>query len=161
MFGYVLAIIGLLSLAAMTLSISGRPDPGRLSEQAVAGPLVTQAQAVAAEINACALMYPDGDNGTPWRKPYPAAPAPVSLETLVCPGMPAPNNMLYGLGSTQTAPPAIRGLGGWQYANDGTSLRLSITSTDASHATALSLAATRLGPAASVSGNTLTFTLRH
>jgi hypothetical protein len=158
--GYVLAVVGLIGLTTSVLITSGRPDTARLAENAVGGRLAVQAQALGAELVACATLYPEGDNGTPYRRAYPGATSWTVVTTLTCPGKPTGQQALFNTLGSGSAPTAVSGMGTWQYINDATSMRVRIGATDANQTPALALAATRLGSSASVAGSTLTFTLK-
>ena len=116
-----------------------------------------QANLIRSRIIKCSIDYPAGDNATTYHTQYPGATTwTTDLSGLICPGMPAPNNLWNGTVGI-FLPIAPANMGNWQYINDATSVRLKIQALNASGITALGKAATRFGSGeAALSTTTLT-----
>ncbi|MEX3983829.1 hypothetical protein AB4Y45_33125 [Paraburkholderia sp. EG287A] len=113
--------------------------------------VAVQASFLRARITLCGSDYPDGVNGTAYRPALPAAATTVAVGTLICPG--TGQNLWLGTDGV-TLPPAPKFMtGAWQFVNDGTSARLTITG----DSRALGVAQQRLGADAALSGTTLTY----
>ena len=160
MLGYVFAIIGLLALIGFNMT-SGRPNTATMFTETLGAKVVSQANVIRAELLACMVNYPTGNNGTGQRSALPAALTPMPVTVLTCPGKPEGNNALFGSSGTSPAPGPIKGLGAWHFVNDATSARLELTADMASHAGALTYAQGRLGDGAAVSSLTLTIVLQN
>ena len=122
--------------------------------------IASQAHLIAGELSACTVNYPTGLNGTAYRATYPAALTTTNIETLTCPGKPAGVNALFATLGSASAPPALNGFVGWRFINDATSARLVLDANDANGVPGLLRSAQYLGPQASVTGQTLTFTIQ-
>lgn len=160
MLGYVFVALGLMGVFFSVMGNTGRVNAAHVSDQITGSKIVSQAQTVQAELIACTVGYPLGNNGTAYRLTLPAAATAANISALTCPGKPVGNNLLFGSADSSALPAQMTGMGVWQFINDATSARLTLTATTGNYSSALAYAATKLGSAAVVVGNTLTVTFR-
>lgn len=149
----------LWAIAGTTSSVQGVPIYTATNQ------LAGQAQYLRAAILACVTNYPNGNNGGAYHLVYPRADTAINASTATCPGN-SSANVFTGNGGFGYVPP-VTGFGagswattgGWQYINDGTSVRLTITEDSTSWDKALSNVATQIGSQAVKLGTTLTVTI--
>lgn len=158
--GYGILIFILMAIvlgALLAAALGGGTSVASMMANNNASQMITaQAALIRSRILQCGTEYSSGNNGTTFRVIYPAAAAPTNVSALTCPGN-ATN--LWSQSDGVTMPTAIAGFNTWQYANDATSMRLTITSTAADRTAILPNIVTLLGAQASYAGNTLTWTL--
>lgn len=147
-----LATIALLALVATAIGTMSRgPDMASgVGVEAAAMQIVGQTAGPMAQLALCAMSWPLADNGTGFHPRYPGGSGTVRSRD--CPGTGA---RIFDVtnGFVMVAPPP--GYAGWDYVNDAASVRITLTANDAGHVPALVRAAQKIGPAASVTGSTL------
>lgn len=158
--GYGLLIIVLMTIVLGTVLAAsmagGTSTTSMLSNNNAAQTVSAQAGLIRARILQCAIEYPAGNNATGFRLTYPAAAAITNVSALFCPGS-ALN--LWSQSDGVFMPTVPSGFNAWQYTNDATSMRMSITSTTTDRTAILPTIARILGAQASVVGSTLTWTI--
>lgn len=137
-------VITVMLAAVLSATLLGGTDSTRsINNNLVAQQVAAQASLIRTRILQCAIEYPQGNNGS-YRAKYPSAPTIIAISALTCPG--SGTNLWSAL---FPAPAQIDGLGLWQYTNDITSMRLSITTNTADRAALTSAIVKLLGPQAS------------
>lgn len=145
-------VISLLAGTTFVLIGNGPNVQGQMNAQKTAE-LVAQSQLIVHRIVKCATDYPNGDNGTGLHKAYPAGSS-ITVAALTCPGN--GNQNLWSGADGIYLPAPITGFGAWTYTN-ASPASIAITSAQpATHSSSLASTATRIGPAASATANTLT-----
>ncbi len=130
---------------------TGVSTQGQLQVQKSAQ-VAAQANLIVHRISKCVTDYPNGDNGSPTYKTYPADTAPA-VSALICPG--SGQNLWSGVDGV-FYPAPITGFGAWVYSKAGP-VTIAIASTDpAANVVAIASAATKLGPAATATASSLT-----
>ena len=163
------AFVALLTLIGVMVAVS--VAAARLRNAAETGAqverlrddLLQQVRLIQAKLVDCMVNFPGGDNGTGHRVAYPAAATTKAVTALTCPGAPAAQQALWG-GTDAVMPPVeMVDFQPWQFTNDATSMRLSITARNSYAPTtaAMTNVALRLGTSASINGTTLTVVLSH
>jgi hypothetical protein len=150
-FGLISVILSVVViLAAISASMMGGLNTaGMVKAGNVSRVVVAQAMTIRSRILQCGADYPTGQNGTGFRVPFPGASTSAAVSSLVCPG----NSLgLWSWPDGVTAPPSIIGFTPWSYVNDASSMRLTITSTNAESASLSGLIVNMLGVVSSQSG---------
>ncbi len=158
----------ILTLLALTVTLvaglafvligSGPNVPGQMNAQRTSQ-LVAQAQLIMQRIVKCATDYSEFNTASTGY-PVDASPGALAVANLVCPAN--SQNLWSGVDGVYL-PTAPTGFGAWQYTNDtGTGqISIAITSTPpADYAISLSAAASKIGPAATASADTLTLIIK-
>ena len=159
--GVILLCVALIAILAAGFAISSRGLPANIYTGACVSELVSQANLIRTKIGKCGVDYPEGDNGTSFHKTYPAGATETEVSALTCPGASAESNGLWtGIDGT-FLPKTPTGFNSWKYFNDATSARIIIQTTSASsYGTCMEKTAAKFSNSeASVSGDTLTFTI--
>lgn len=154
---YVLTGILLLSIAIAGIAAMNRGgDSGKRQEQ-VRQAISGQVDLIRSKLISCVVVFPSGDNGTGFRSAYPGTPASGLVSDLVCPG----EGALWPGGDGVSLPPQPRGFGQWNYANDASSIRITIEldGSDPRDRAGATHAARRFGPDASIVGDSFSFVL--
>lgn len=151
----------ILTLLALTVTLvaglafvligSGPNVPGQMNSQRTSQ-LVAQAQLIMQRIVKCATDYSEFNTASPG---YPAGSG-VPVANLMCPAN--SQNLWSGVNGVYL-PTAPTGFGAWQYTNDSGIGRISIVITSSQpveHTFSISAAASRIGPAATATANSLT-----
>lgn len=146
-------VLGTVLAASM---VGGTSTTSMLSNNNVAQTITAQAGLIRSRILQCGTEYPSGNNATGFRVTYPAAAAITNVSALTCPGS-ALN--LWTQSDGVFMPTVPSDFNAWQYTNDVTSIRLSITSTTTDRTAILPTIARILGAQALVAGSTLTWTI--
>lgn len=152
----VLIMAAVLSGVLAAVLAGGANSASMVSNNNASQTIAAQAGLIRSRILQCSTAYPSGNNGTGFRATYPAGVTTVNVSTLVCPGS-ALNLWNQSDGVFMPSPPA--GFNAWQFTNDATSMRLTISASTADRIAILPAIANLLGPQASVSGSTLTWML--
>lgn len=149
-------IVSLVAGLAFLLIGTGPNVQGPMNVQKTAQ-LVAQAQLILHRITKCATDYPDGNNGTGLHKAYPAGSSKWVAD-LTCPNNSDPSLWLHlWSGVDGVYPPAaIAGFGAWAYTNASPAIIFITATQPAAYSSALDSAATKIGPAASATADTLT-----
>lgn len=146
--------ITLVAGVAFVLIGSGPNVSGQMNAQRTSQ-LVAQAQLIMQRIVKCATDYSEFNTGSS-AYPVDANPGELAVANLVCPR----NNQNLWSGVDGVYLPSVpTGFAAWQYTNDSVSGRISIaitTSQPAEHAFSISAAASKIGPAATATANSLT-----
>lgn len=118
--------------------------------------LMAQASLIRDRIILCGVTYPSGNNGTGNHVAYPATPVSGQAVDLLCPGNPDTNKSIWTGRNGAIYPVLPSGFSAWQYVNDATNMRISVTG-DGSPQTrdVLSVLVGNYGAAGSLSGDTL------
>lgn len=149
----ILLIVSLLG--GMTFIISLGPNiQGQMNTQRTSQ-LVAQAQLIMQRIVKCATDYSEF-NSASTGYPVDANPGKLLVASLVCPAN--SQNLWSGVDGVYL-PTAPTGFAAWQYTNDSGSGQISIAITSsqpAEHTFSISAAASRIGPAATATANSLT-----
>lgn len=117
-----LPVIALALLAAVgyALSSGGTLSASHAAVDEISSDLLTQGALVRGRLNQCVLTYPGGG----W-------PSSGQVAGLDCPGAPgataAERNLWTGQWSFAALPPAPKGYQEWQYVNDASGIRLTLT----------------------------------
>lgn len=159
-------------LIGLTAVVSSRaPATNQIGTFIKASDLVSQVQLIRSQIAKCAMNYPSGNNGSANHLAYPyygtaantGVAATGAVSGLYCPGTGSGNNTdatdanLWSGTDGVFLPAAPGDFGAWQYANDATSVRLTIAATDARWNAAIDQAIAKIGSSsASRATNTLT-----
>lgn len=147
----------MFSVALLMTTIQGGSDATNvLKTSIVVQQMAQQAGLIRQRIIACGTDNPSGNNGTTFRVIYPGAATAASVSALICPGN-ATN--IWSQSDGAVVPVPLAGFNAWQYINDASSMRITVTSTVADRTTILPSLANSLGTQASYSGNTLTWVL--
>ncbi|MEB0135320.1 hypothetical protein QN362_08240 [Actimicrobium sp. CCC2.4] len=85
--------------------------------------MVAQRDLIANMLVLCRAVYPDGDNGTPFRISYPATPADGFVTSLLCP---KPALSIWSGDASAMKPRPMAGFTPWSYINDAVSIRIFI-----------------------------------
>lgn len=127
--GYLLAAIALAALVAFQLARTSQSNSQGVFNFQNRAVILDQYHLIRARILACGINYPHGDNGTTFRVRYPATGSGF-VSDLTCPGQDSSNNLWTGTGGTMlpAVPPAFNP---WNYANDATSMRITISARSA------------------------------
>lgn len=153
---YIMSILVLLIALTATITRINKSNAQFYFTKSASTNLVAQANIIRERVLACAIMYPNGDNGTGFHIAYPGGTG-VAVSTLTCPGSSV--NLWTGIDGAMSLPP-ITGFGVWTYANDATSVRISITTTSsAGYGAAMTQALARFNTSAneaSIAGSTFT-----
>lgn len=152
----ILTIIGILAVISFFV-FRGTDTSSVLNNAAITNNIVSQASIIRSRILSCAIEYPTGDNTTGFKPQYPGATSAVNVSTLTCPG--ANNANIWTLLDGVTTPLAVNGFNNWQYINDSTNIRISITATTTEKTSLLPTIANMLGSQASINGSTLTWNI--
>lgn len=158
--------IGLFVLLGAVMAASARSNAKAKMFHETKEAMVAQSDLILNMLLLCRTLYPAGDNGNgnPDRRMYPATPgggASGPLDTLSCPGQ--GGTVIWSGDSRAMAPRALPGYAPWSYTNDGTSIRISITATNAGvpyYQDLLDRVAAKVGTSQAVrNADTLTITL--
>lgn len=153
----ILTLVIIISLISF-VALRGTDSNNLLANSSINNNIVAQASLIRSRILACAIEYPNGNNGTAYRTQYPAATSAINAANMTCPG--ANNANVWTLLDGLDYPKDVDGFGNWQYINDGTSLRIFIVTTNTTRNILLPTIAGSLGNQSFVSNsNTLTWTL--
>ncbi|EGF30588.1 hypothetical protein IMCC9480_1202 [Oxalobacteraceae bacterium IMCC9480] len=122
--------------------------------------MVAQRDLIANMLVLCRTVYPDGDNGSGFQKPYPVTPGDFLVSSLKCP---KPNVSIWAGDASAMTPRPLAGFAPWRYLNDVTGVSISITALEAGstfHRNLLDAVIAKVGSTQAVrSGDTLTITL--
>lgn len=135
----IVVLIGFVSFVTFKKSDSSN----LISNTNTINTLVSQASIIRSRILACGIEYPTGNNGTTYRVQYPAATTLTDISNLTCPG--ANNANIWTLLDGLSAPLQINGFNNWQYINDGSGMKLSITAVNVNKGSLFPQITTALG----------------
>lgn len=158
--GYGILMVVLMTIvlgAVLAASLAGASSTtSMMANNNASQMIVAQAALIRSRILQCGTDYPTGNNATAYRTNYPAAATVVNVSALTCPGS---SLNLWAQSDGVTMPTQTSGFGAWQYTNDVTSMRLSITSTTSDRAGIVPQIIGMLGSQSSQSGASPTITL--
>ena len=153
------AIALLVALGAASVTIARGNGKARQFQE-TREQMVAQRDLIFSALLLCRTIYPSGNNGTIFRKPYPAAETAVLVSSLVCPGQ-SPAS-IWSNDLSAMVPRPLPGFGAWTYVNDATSLRIATTAVNAGlqfNQDLLDAVVKKIGSSQAVrSGDTLTIT---
>ncbi len=115
-------------LGAATASIARGNAKARLFQE-TREQMIAQRDLIFSTLVLCGTIFPAGDNGNSVRKQYPATPVDGLVSSLVCPGQ-SPAS-IWSSDARAMAPRPLPGFGAWTYANDGISMRITISAVSA------------------------------
>ena len=150
-YGVLLTILGVATVAsALAVSLSSASDAtAMMRNQAQVSTLVAQASLIRSRILQCGIEYPEGDNGTGFRPPYPAEPNPSpSVSLLTCPGS---GQSLWDSADAVSMPTQVSGFSSWSYSNDAVGMSISTTAPASDYSGVANKVAAQLGADAVVS----------
>lgn len=158
--GYGILIFILLTIvlgATLAANLAGGASVASMMANSNAANMVAaQASLIRGRILQCGIDYPSGNNGTSYRVIYPSATTAANVSALTCPGNSA---NLWSQSDGVAMPASLSGFNAWQYVNDATSMRITVTSTNADRTAILPRIVTLLGSQASYAGSTLTWVI--
>ena len=124
-YGVLLTIMGVATVAsALAVSLTSASDAtSMMRNQSQVSTLVAQASLIRSRILQCGIEFPEGDNGTAFRLPYPAEPNPSpAVSLLTCPGS---GESLWNSADAVSMPTEVSGFAAWSYSNDAVGLSIS------------------------------------
>lgn len=153
----IVLLVACMLVGILSATLVGTTNSSSAMSSGIVGNIVSaQAGLIRSRILQCSIDYPLGNNATGFRATYPAAATIANVSTLTCPGSAI---SLWGQSDGVFMPTSLSGFNAWQYTNDATSMRLTLTSLSADRAAILPGVALSLGAQASVAGNSLTWVL--